>query len=152
MALEFAITSVEARPAASIRLTTTTDKLGQIMGQLFGEIMGAVQPTGVAQAGMPFARYHEMKSDEVDVECGIPLSAAIETSGRVVATELSGGRVATVTHVGPYDQLGTTWQSIMGWVKSEGLTQTGAPWEEYVDDPTKVDPSQLRTEIYVPVQ
>jgi hypothetical protein len=45
-----------------------------------------------------------------------------------------------------------TWTAVMGWVHSEGLTPNGAPWEVYVDDPTKVEPSKLRTEIYVPVR
>lgn len=152
MALEFAIKEVEARPAACIRTKTTMDKLGEVMGPMYGEIMGVVQPSGVAPAGMPFARYHDMRGNDVDLEFGIPLSLSIETSGRVAASELPGGRVATVTHVGPYGQLKDTWDGIMGWVQSEGLTPTGAPWEVYVDDPTKVDASELRTEIYVPVQ
>ena len=152
MALEFAIKEVEARPTACIRIKTTMDKLGEIMGPLYGEIMAALQPTGVGPAGMPFARYHDMQGNDVDLECGIPLSSAVEANGRVVACELPGGRVATVTHVGPYDQLKETWNGIMGWVQSEGLTPNGAPWEVYVDDPTKVDASNLRTEIYVPVQ
>ena len=151
MALEFAIKEVEAQPAACIRTKTTMDKLGEVMGPMFGEIMGAVQPTGVTPAGMPFARYYDMQGNDVDVECGIPLSSAVETSGRVAASDLPGGRVATVTHVGPYDQLKATWEGIMGWVQAEGLTPSGAPWEVYVDDPTKVDAPKLRTEIYVPV-
>lgn len=52
---------------------------------------------------------------------------------------------------GPYDQRKDTWGAIMGWVHSEGLTPNGAPWEVYVDDSTTVEPSKLRTEIYVPV-
>ncbi len=152
MALEFAIKEVEARPTACIRTKTTMDKLGEVMGPMYGEIMGALQPTGVTPAGMPFARYYDMQGNDVDLECGIPLSSAVELSGRVAACELPGGRVATVTHVGPYDQLKGTWEGIMGWVQSEGLTPNGAPWEVYVDDPTKVDASQLRTEICVPVQ
>jgi effector-binding domain-containing protein len=152
MALEFAIEEVEARPTACIRTKTTRDKLGEVMGPMYGDIMAAVQPTGAAPTGMPFARYYEMQGNDVDLECGIPLSAVIEPSGRVAASALPGGRVATVTHVGPYDQLGDAWEAIMGWVQSEGLTPSGAPWEVYVDDPTKVEASELRTQIYVPVQ
>ena len=88
MALEFAIKEVEAQPAACIRTKTTMDKLGEVMGPMFGEIMGAVQPTGVTPAGMPFARYYDMQGNDVDVECGIPLSSAVETSVRVAASEL----------------------------------------------------------------
>ncbi len=152
MALEFVIKEVEARPTVCIRTKTTMDKLAETMGPIYGEIMGAVQSTGGAPAGMPFARYHDMQANEVDLECGIPVASAVETSGRVAASELPGGRVVTVTHVGPYDQLKGTWDGIMAWVQSEGLTLNGAPWEVYVDDPTTVDPSTLRTEIYVPVQ
>jgi effector-binding domain-containing protein len=122
------------------------------MGSLFGEIMGTLQSTGGSPAGMPFSRYHHMGDTDVDLECGIPVSSAIETSGRVNECELPAGKVATVTHVGPYDQLRTSWDAIMGWVQSEGLTLNGAPWEVYVDDPTKVAPTELRTEIYIPVR
>lgn len=152
MALEFTIKNVEPQAAACIRTKTTMDKLGGVMGPMFGEIMAAVQQRGVAPRGMPFARYYGIDGNDVDVECGIPLSSAVEDSGRVAASELPGGRVATVTHVGPYDQLKGTWDSIMGWVQSQGLTPSGAPWEVYVDDPTKVDAATLRTEIYVPVR
>ena len=151
MALEFAIKEVEARPAACIRTKATMDKLGELMGPMYGEIMGVVQQTGVAPAGMPFARYYEMQGNDVDLECGVPVSSAVETRGRVAPGELPGGKVATVTHVGPYDQLRNTWERIMSWIQSEGLTPNGAPWEVYVDDPTTVDPSKLRTEIFVPV-
>ena len=152
MELEFAIKEVAAQPAACIRTKTTIDKLGEVLGPMYGEIMGAVELAGVVPAGMPFARFHDRQGNDVDLECGIPMSSAIETSGRVAANELPGGRVATVTHVGPYDQLRYTWDGIMGWVQSEGLRPNGVPWEVYVDDPTKVDPTKLRTEIYVPVQ
>ena len=54
MALEFVIKEVEARPTVCIRTKTTMEKLAEIMGPIYGEIMGAVQSTGGAPAGMPF--------------------------------------------------------------------------------------------------
>ena len=152
MALEFEIKEIEAQQTACIRIKTTMDKLAEVIGPMLGEIMGAVHPSGITPTGMPFARYHEVQGQEVDLECGIPLSAAIETTGRVVANELPGGKVATVTHVGPYVRLKETWAGIMGWVQSQELTPNGPPWEVYIDDPTKVEESNLRTVIYVPVR
>ena len=142
--MEFSIKEVRPQTIACIRTKTTMDKLGETFGPLFGEIMAAVQAAGVA-------RYHDMKGNDVDLECGIPVSSTFETSGRVAVCELPGGRAATVTHVGPYHQLRDTWQAIMGWVQSEGLAPSGPPWEVYIDDPTTVDEATLRTEIYVPV-
>jgi len=153
MALEFSIQQVEAQPMAGIRVDTTMDKLSEIMGPLYGEIMGALQPKGAAPSGMPFARYHGMGGNDVDVECGIPLTEPVESEGRVTAGELPAGKTATVTHVGPYDQLPTSWSALMDWVQAEGLKPNGAPWEVYATDPTQEsDPAKWRTNIFMPVE
>ena len=152
MALDFSIRTLEAQPAVTIRQQAKMDQLASLMGAAFGEIMGVVQAAGSSPAGMPFTRYHEMHGQSVDFACGIPVTSAVGSSGRATADELPAGRVATVTHVGPYDQLKTTWDAVMGWVQSEGLTPNGLPWEVYVDDPTTVEPAKLRTEIFVPVR
>lgn len=67
---------------------------------------------------------------------------------------LPGGRWAVFRHVGPYDTLWQTWQAAYrDWLPSSGETLRDAvPFEDYVDDASKVAPEQLRTDICIPIQ
>ena len=153
MTLEFGTREIGAQPIVGVRTTAKMSELGQIMGPLFGEVMGHIQRNGQHPAGMPFAIYHDMNGGEVDVECGIPVSSPIEGEGRISAGELPAGRVATVTHTGPYEGLRETWAALTEWMSSQGLVPAGAPWEVYVTDPgAEPDSSKWRTDIYFPVR
>ena len=153
MALDFGTREVASQPIVGIRVTAKMTELGQMMGPLFGEVMAHIQQNGQHPAGMPFAIYHGMDSGEVDVECGIPVASPVEGAGRIRATELPAGTVATVRHTGPYEGLGETWAALTQWMSSQGLVPAGAPWEVYVTDPgTEPDSSKWRTEIFFPVR
>ena len=153
MTLSFETTQIEARPILAIRTSSTMDKLEEIMGSLFGEVYGYIQQRGQQPAGMPFSRYHSMDGDTVDLECGMPVASAIEGEGRVQAGELPAGTVATVTHMGAYDNLPQTWSALTEWIGSQGLQPAGAPWEIYVTDPgAEPDQSKWRTDIFFPVR
>ena len=152
MKLEFGTTQVGGQPYLGIRTTATLDKLGVVMGPLFGEVYGYIQQTGQAPAGMPFAIYHSMDGETVEVECGMPVDSPMAGTARVQAGELPAGTMATVTHMGPYEGLGHTWAALTEWIRSQGLEGVAAPWEVYVTDPgTEPDQSKWRTDIFFPV-
>ena len=152
MKQEFQTKLIDTQPVLSIRATATMDKIGEVMGPLFGEVYGCIQQSGQEPAGMPFAIYHSMDGDMVDFECGIPTVSPMESVGRAQAGGLPGGTVATVTHMGPYDTLRQTWAALTEWMSSQGLQPAGAPWEVYVTDPgAEPDQSKWRTDIFFPV-
>ena len=153
MKQKFETTHHDARPILAIRAATTVDKLSELMGSLFGEVYGCIQQSGQEPAGMPFSIYHSMDGDAIDLECGMPVASPTEGMGRVVAGELPAGTVATVSHMGPYDDLPQTWAALTEWIGSQGLQPAGAPWEVYVTDPgAEPDPSKWRTDIFFPVR
>ena len=153
MAPDFGTREIDARPILGVRVTAKMSELGQIMGPLFGEVMTHMQRNGHHPAGMPFAIYHGMDDDEVDVECGMPVVSSAPGEGRVQAGELPAGTVATVTHMGPYEGLRETWAALTGWMASQGLVPAGAPWEVYATDPgAEPDSSKWRTDIFFPVR
>ena len=150
---EFQMKQIDAQPILSIRTTATMDKIAEVMGPLFGEVYGCIRQSGHEPAGMPFAIYHSMDGDAIDLECGLPVASPMEGAGRVQASELPAGTVATVTHVGPYDALRQTWAALTEWMGSQGLQPAGAPWEVYVTDPgAEPDQSKWRTDIFFPVR
>jgi len=102
---------------------------------------------------MPFAIYHSMEGDAVELECGMPVRSQMDGTARVQAGELPCGTMATVTHMGPYEGLPNTWAALTEWMASRGLEGAGAPWEVYVTDPGgEVDQSKWRTDIFFPVR
>lgn len=153
MTSEFTTRRLDAQPMVGIRTRTTMDRIAQVMGPLFGELHGYVQQSGQAPAGMPFAIYHRMEGDTVDLECGMPVASRLAGTDRIRAGELPGGTAATVTHTGPYDDLRRTWTALTAWMRSQGLKPAGAPWEVYVTDPgAEPDSSKWRTDIFFPVR
>ena len=63
------------------------------------------------------------------------------------------GRVAVTIHRGPYDSLSESYQQIERWMRDQGLSAAGAPWETYLTDPgERPDPATWETEIVQPVR
>jgi len=84
-------TEREPQPMVSVRKLTTRDEIGETIGQLFGEAFGYLQQLGQAPSGMPFALYHSMDDEGIDLECGMPVAKAVPGTDRVRAGELPGG-------------------------------------------------------------
>ena len=142
-----------AQPVLGIRTTIRMAEIGQAMGPLFGEVYEYLQRSGQTPAGMPLAIYHRMEGDTVDLECALPVAAPMAGAGRIQAGELPAETAATVTHMGPYDNLRHTWEALTEWMASQGLAGAGAPWEVYVTDPgAEPDQSKWRTDIFFPVR
>ena len=175
MERKFETKQIEAQHILGIRVTTTMDNVGEVMGPLFGEVFGYIQQSGQQPAGMPLTIYHAMDDAAVDperivggyeddlecevkpgtmvMECAMPVASAMDGSGRIQASELPSGTVATVTHMGPYDNLPQSWSALTEWMGQQGLQPAGAPWEVYVTDPgAEPDQSKWRTDIFFPVQ
>ncbi len=153
MKLEFRTTQLDAQPILGIRTTVPTREIGNAMGPLFGEVHGYIQRSGQTPAGMPLAIYHSMPGDTVTLECAIPIGSPVAGEGRIQAGELPAGTVATVTHMGPYDNLPGTWSELTEWMRSQELEAAGPPWEVYVTDPgAESDRSKWRTDLFFPVR
>ncbi len=121
----------------------------------YGPVMVALQGAGLHPVGAALAVYEGDPMAEFAVEIGFPvdrpLPAAVELDGvHVTASGLPAGRLAVVTHVGPYDELGAAWGRFMGWVASQGLSPDDRYGEIYVTEPTPDgDPNLLRSDLFL---
>ena len=66
---------------------------------------------------MPLAIYHNVDENDVDLECGMPVASSLKGEGRIQASELPAGKIATVTHMGPYENLKDTWTALLDGVR-----------------------------------
>jgi AraC family transcriptional regulator len=75
-------------------------------------------------------------------------------SGRLESREIRGGRYAVILHVGPYAELEHTYKWAYGtWLAQSGEELGDAPLvEEYLNDVRTVPPTELKTEIWLPLR
>ena len=114
---------------------------------------------GVFVNGPLYARSFEFGPERADIEIGFPVAghprglAALARlpAGEVGTSSLPGGAVAMTLHQGPYKALGEAHRHLQDWIHEQGHQEAPGPWESYLDDPSAVDKSQLRTEIYWPI-
>jgi AraC family transcriptional regulator len=87
-----------------------------------------------------------------DACIAIPDSLTPPTEYRVLETYA--GRCAVLVHVGPYSDLEKSYQWLYGvWLPSSGEEPANVPcFEEYLNDPRQVAPSELRTAICLPLK
>ena len=74
--------------------------------------------------------------------------------GEVELVELPGGRAAVIRHTGPYAELERAYSWLYGdWLPTSGETPADTPpYEDYLNDPREVQPSELVTEIIIPLE
>jgi effector-binding domain-containing protein len=155
---------VEADPGPTVAIRVTQPMSELDISALFDihlpNIADRIAAQGGNPAGPPFARYHEFGPEQADIEIGIPVAGPVPNirpleecePGEVGASQLPGGELAVLVHLGLYDRLGEAYDRLRDWIHAEGRHEGRGPWESYVDDPTEVDdPVQLRTEVIWPL-
>jgi effector-binding domain-containing protein len=85
------------------------------------------------------------RDDVPHVEVGLLADAPAARAGRVVASTLPGGTVATTTLRGGYDGLRAAHQAVRAWCAAQGHRLAGPRWEVYGH--WHEDPARVETEI-----
>ena len=75
-------------------------------------------------------------------------------SGELQLGEIRGGRYVVTPHVGPYAELAAPYKWLYGtWLAPNGEEAANAPCvEDYLNDARTVPPTELRTEIWLPLR
>jgi effector-binding domain-containing protein len=145
------IRTVEERETLMVRTTASVGELPNVMGSVYGEIAGFMGEKGLKFAGPPFALYHNMDMEALDLEIGFPISNRSKGEGLVTTGRIPGGRVAVAIHTESYDTIGKTYESLAVFVKEKGLETGKWTYEYYLNSPQDTAPDELQTEIYFPI-
>jgi effector-binding domain-containing protein len=140
---------VDRRPTAVVAQTTTWAAFPSLWGRLLDEVYGFVRRRPDLATGSDGELWQNVmlyKDDRPDVEIGVLVTRSFEPEGRVIASELPGGEVATAIHRGDYAQLGVTHDSVRNYVIAAGRELAGPHWEVYGH--WRADPSELETEVF----
>lgn len=121
----------------------------------FQVLRRVLRQVGVQTSGPSFSLHHRLPTDTATFELGVPvdkpLDQEIATSNglTVKASTLPGGRVARISHIGSYDELGEVWGTFMQAITDSDKDPAFPFWEVYITQPSPdVDPAEMRTDLY----
>ncbi|HEY6344741.1 MAG TPA: GyrI-like domain-containing protein [Bryobacteraceae bacterium] len=151
------------QPVLVVRRKVKRSEIATAIGEALPHVFAYAAQRGIALAGLPFTRYIDMGPELITMEPGMcvvpgaemgsgPAATQTSTEAEVVSAMLPGGPVASTIHTGPYDQLPNAYAAVEQWIKSQGFTPGGAPWESYLTDPAEhPDPKDWKTEVLWPI-
>ena len=143
----------EPVPAAVVRHRgVRMDQLRDLLDAGFS----ALAASGAALAGPAFAVYRGDPSVAFDLDIGFPVAQplgdpVVVGELTVETSELPGGDLLGLTHIGSYDGLAQSWGVLAQAAQDQGLAPS-AFFEVYVTEPSpEMDPATLRTDLYLVV-
>lgn len=120
-------------------------------GKGFGKLGRAV---GRFIAGKPMNLYYdcEYKEDDADMEPCFPVKPAAKEKPGISVRDLPGGRCVSLMHLGPYDELGRSYEKLFAYVEEKGYKTLLPSREVYIKGPGMIfrgNPKKYLTEIQV---
>ena len=144
-------------------------KLPKLLGQHYGTVLAFTKEAGVEAVNMPYARYLEIDWDKearrgvlsqiklmlfekMHFTAGRFVNSPTAGKGPVRAYDFGTQRYLRTFHVGPYMQVGKAYKRLMAHAAEKGLELADHSIEHYIDDPTKVDKTKVRTDVMIPLR
>jgi DNA-binding transcriptional MerR regulator len=146
--------SVGATPILAIREHVAAADMVAWWTGAFEDLHKALQDLGAERAGPDGCLYpSEMfELEEGEMVAFVPVTSAVEGSGRMHGDELPAVELAIMVHPGSYDELDQTYGALGTHVAERAIGVEGPIRELYVVSPFDTDDtSQLRTEVGWPV-
>jgi AraC family transcriptional regulator len=159
-AMETVTYQVTIRETPALRVAALAHR-GDYMniGSTFERLMAMAGGQGLlGPAARSFGIYYDDPAstprEALRSEACVTLSDGKMPNGELQVREIRGGRYAVTLHVGPYAELHFPYTWLYGtWLPKSGEEAADAPSiEEYLNDARVVPPSELRTEIWLPLR
>jgi effector-binding domain-containing protein len=152
MSIECKLTNQNPQPVLSIRSRSPAANIPNLMGYAFGTIIQYLAELGEAPAGMPFAAFYNLDTEDMDVEIGWPVGRELPGRGEIEASEIPGGWQASLFYTGRYDSMAPAYDALAEFVKANGYEPTGVAYEFYLNDPSELSPEEAQTMIMFPLK
>ncbi len=147
MALEVEFTEIEPQLSLSIGTRSPQKDLPEVIGKSYKEIAEYINTVGAQYTGAPFVIYYNMDMNDLDIEIGFPVDKQYDGHNSIKSSEVPGGKVFKVTHIGPYSDLKQTYEQIIAYINENKIETAGYVCESYPNDPAVTPPAELKTDI-----
>lgn len=149
---DYAIVKQAQVPTIGIRRTVPMAEMQQFFDDAFSRLSHEIESAGLTTAGAPYGRYRGMPTDTYDVEAGVQLTESVAGHGEFVTGSLPEIEAVEFMHIGPYDRLRQSYESIATWMAENDIIPGAEMWEIYLSDPMEEpDSSKWETKIVWPV-
>ena len=137
----------------SMRETIKWGDIEMKMSMMYGALSKLIEKENLMMTNAPFAIYHKIDGENIDIEIGIPVNRVPENLGdNIMAGELKDGKYVHADHFGSYEELEKTHSFIQNWMEKRKFIMTGSPMEQYLTDPMQEpDTTKWITAIYYPI-
>jgi len=135
----------------SLRQKVNFADVSEKMLEMFDQLNETIQSQEIETKHSPFAIYHSIIGETIDMECGIPVPHLIEKE-EVISGVFPAVTCAALKYYGNYEQLEQGHTTVQNWLQKRRFNIGGPPIEVYVTDPEKEpDSGKWLTIIYYPV-
>jgi AraC family transcriptional regulator len=129
------------------------ETISQAFERLGAVLSGAKRPARTQLLALYYDDPQTTAADRLRSDAALAFPQGFDVPAGLIERRLAAGKYASAVHVGAYDQLGQAWATLKKEVAARGLRATGAvSYELYLNDPMSVPSSELRTELFMPVE
>lgn len=141
------------RATVVVRDRVAMARIREFFDGAFAALGNAIATQQLVVTDAPFACYHGLPSDTVDIEVGFVTDSPVRAADGVGPGHLPACRAARLLHLGSFDTLGASWERLGAWIGAHDAIPAGQLWEIYLTEPhPDMDPADLRTELVWPVE
>ena len=139
----------------------TVDHAGSYMqiGEAFAALYGWLAARSLIESGMrSVGIYYDdpaaVPEEQLRSKAGVVKNGESPVEAPVAYTEIAAGAYAVLRHKEPYADMRAAYQWLYGeWLVQSGREAADAPvFEEYLNNPREVVPTELLTDIYLPLR
>jgi AraC family transcriptional regulator len=114
---------------------------------------GLIRPD-LRMAGVYLDDPTSVPEDEMRSKACVAVNEPVAVDAPLVSTQVRGGDHAVLKYKGPYGDMHAAYSWLYGqWLPSSGREVADAPvFEEYLNGPRDTPPTELRTDIYLPLK
>ncbi|WP_207002493.1 AraC family transcriptional regulator [Trinickia mobilis] len=152
---EVEIRNIPAMTAVTIDHTGSYMQIGKAFDTLFGWLASNNLLDSVQHAvGIFYDDPGVVAEAALRSKAGAVLAVPVEIAAPLSRAEIAGGEYAVLRHKGPYADMAAAYQWLYGeWLPQSGRQAADAPgFEEYLNNPRNTPPSELLTDICVPLR
>lgn len=142
----------EAQNTLSVRTTSSAQNLPEVLGKHYKAIGDYLHQLNEEMSEAPFVAYYNLDMDNLDIEIGIPVSKKIPNKDEIKSNEISAGKYGSCLYTGPYNEMRPAYDALHKFIIEKEYEPTGIAYEMYLNDPAKVPPEQLQTQILFPLK
>jgi effector-binding domain-containing protein len=149
---EITATDMDAMTVVFLEKKGPYEETGKAMMELFT----LMEKKELKPRNYPMACYHDdpnkVDPKETRYEVFSEFVGEFKGDKDLMVKEIPAQKMAKTLYVGPYEKCEPTYKQMYGWMAKNNYKPCGPSYERYLNDPAKVAPGELKTEIMVPIK